>query len=64
MLRNMAQLTVNSFVRLNTDEFELFKKDTIGQIVGLYMEQVLVRLPKYDGGIIDYWFDAKYLEKM
>lgn len=64
MQRNMAQLTVNSFVRLNTDQFELFKKDTIGQIVGLYMEQVLVRLPKYDGGIIDYWFDAKYLEKM
>lgn len=64
MLRNMAQLTVNSFVRLNTDEFELFKKDTIGQIVGLYMEQVLVRLPKYDGGIIDYWFDAKYLDKV
>ncbi len=64
MQRNMAQLSVDSFVRLNTDQFDLFKKDTIGQIVGLYMEQVLVRLPKYDGGIIDYWFDAKYLEKI
>lgn len=64
MPRNLAALKVNDFVRLNTDIFELFRKDTIGQIVGLYMEQVLVRLPKYDNGIIDYWFDAKYLEKM